>query len=114
MGDFPRGANPDWLIPDWPAPAHVQAICTTRAGGQSLPPYDALNLGDHVGDDPALVAANRLILQNSIPAKPVFLSQVHGLDVVQLTHITPHATAADACFTKLDHLACTILSLIHI
>jgi len=109
VGDFPRGANPDWLIPDWPAPAHVQAICTTRAGGQSLPPYDALNLGDHVGDDPSLVAANRLILQNSIPAKPVFLSQVHGLDVVQLTHTTPHATAADACFTKLDHLACTIM-----
>jgi len=87
----------------------VQAVCTTRAGGQSLPPYDALNLGCHVGDDPALVAANRRLLQNALPAKPVFLSQVHGLDVVQLTHTTPDATEADACFTQLDHLACTIM-----
>lgn len=109
MGDFQRGASPDWLIPDWPAPACVQAVCTTRAGGQSLPPYDSLNLGDHVGDAPALVAANRLILQNAIPAKPVFLSQVHGLEVVQLTHTTPHATVADACFTQLDQVACTIM-----
>jgi YfiH family protein len=109
VGDFQRGANPDWLIPDWPAPACVQAVCTTRLGGQSLPPYEALNLGDHVGDDPFHVAANRRLLQNAIPAKPVFLSQVHGLEVVQLTHTTPHATVADACFTQLDHVACTIM-----
>jgi copper oxidase (laccase) domain-containing protein len=30
-----------------------------RSGGTSRPPYDALNLGDHVGDDPSAVAANR-------------------------------------------------------
>ena len=109
MGDSQRGVNPDWLIPNWPAPAHVQAVCTTRAGGQSLPPYDFLNLGDHVGDDPAYVTANRLILQNAIPAKPVFLSQVHGLEVVQLTPTTPHGTVADACLTEQAHLACTIM-----
>ena len=44
--------HPDWLRPDWPAPAQVQALCTTRAGGCSRAPFDSLNLGDHVGDDP--------------------------------------------------------------
>ena len=47
----------DWLTPHWPAPASVRALCTTRSGGQSQPPYDSLNLGDHVGDDPADVRA---------------------------------------------------------
>lgn len=50
---------PGWLIPDWPAPARVRAVCTTRAGGVSAQPYATLNLGDHVGDRPADVAANR-------------------------------------------------------
>ena len=109
LKDFENGLNPDWLIPRWPAPAHVQAVCTTRVGGVSLPPYDALNLGDHVGDQAAHVAANRAILQHSIPATPVFLSQVHGLSVVQLSPITPHGTVADACFTDQAHMACTIM-----
>ena len=47
------------LVPEWPLPAGVQAACSTRAGGVSAPPYDSLNLGDHVGDAPAAVADNR-------------------------------------------------------
>ena len=44
-------ANPhDWIIPDWPVPAGVRALCTTRAGGVSTAPWDSCNLGDHVGD----------------------------------------------------------------
>ena len=41
----------DCLLPEWPAPAHVRSCVTTRAGGVSLPPFDRLNLGTHVGDD---------------------------------------------------------------
>lgn len=37
----------DWLVPDWPAPAGVQALCTTRAGGVSQGPYASMNLGTH-------------------------------------------------------------------
>ena len=37
----------------------VRRVTTTRAGGVSAPPYDTFNLGDHVGDKPAAVAANR-------------------------------------------------------
>lgn len=104
-----KGLHPDWLIPQWPAPAHVRAVCTTRAGGQSRPPFDALNLGDHVGDLPAHVAANRATLQNALSAKPVFLSQVHGLGVVALSHSTPDAEVADACLSSEPQLACTIM-----
>ena len=37
----------------------VSWVATGRSGGVSLPPFDSLNLADHVGDDPAAVAANR-------------------------------------------------------
>lgn len=86
----------DWMLPDWPAPAGVRAVCTTRAGGVSSAPYDALNLGDHVGDDPAHVAANRAIFAQAIGARPVFLNQVHGTHVVQLDASTSNACTADA------------------
>jgi YfiH family protein len=104
-----KGLNPDWLLPDWPAPAHVHAVCSTRAGGVSQTPYDALNLGDHVGDDPAAVATNRAIYGQAIGAKPVFLSQIHGFDVLQLQLETPHGSPADACITDRPGLACTIM-----
>ena len=87
----------------------MHALCTTRAGGQSRAPYNALNLGDHVGDDPASVAANRAILRQAMPAKPVFLNQVHGTHAMLLTPGTPDATQADACFTAQPQLACTIM-----
>lgn len=51
--------NKSGIIPDWPAPANVRAFQTTRDGGVSLGAYASLNLGDHVGDDPVVVARNR-------------------------------------------------------
>jgi polyphenol oxidase len=107
----------DFLIPDWPAPAHVRALFTTRAGGVSQPPYDSLNLGDHVGDSPQAVAANRATLaqrlnagQDAGPAvKPVFFSQVHGTQGVKLDASTPDATVADACLSTQRGVACTIM-----
>ena len=101
--------NPDWLEPIWPAPPHVKAVCTTRAGGQSQPPYDALNLGDHVGDRLQDVSANRAVFQQALGVQPVFLSQVHGLQVLALDFQTPHGSEADACLTALPGLACTIM-----
>ena len=85
--------NPDWLIPQWPAPANVHAVCTTRAGGTSVTPYDSLNLGDHVGDSPEAVAANRAILQQEIGGvQPVFLTQVHDTQVHRMTpRLSVHA-----------------------
>jgi YfiH family protein len=99
----------DWIVPQWAAPATERAVCTTRAGGVSVAPFDSLNLGDHVGDDPAAVATNRLELQQAIAARPVFLQQVHGTAVAILDAGTPDATIADAGVTATPGVACTIM-----
>lgn len=99
----------DWIVPDWPVPANVRAVCTTRAGGVSVAPYDSLNLGDHVGDAAQAVARNRALLRESVGARPVFLRQVHGLDSVRITARTPDGTTADACVTTVRGVACTIM-----
>lgn len=99
----------DWLIPDWPAPAGVRAVFTTRAGGVSPIPYDSLNLGDHVGDQPAHVAANRDALRRATRSRPVFLQQVHGSEVLVLSADAVDGQEADACVTDQTGLACTIM-----
>lgn len=97
------------LIPDWPAPAHVRAACSTRVGGVSPPPYDSLNLGDHVGDSDANVRENRRRYARALEAKPVYMKQVHGVRAAELTQSTPDAIEADACFTTQRGIACTIM-----
>lgn len=99
----------DWLIPDWPAPASVRALCTTRSGGVSAGPYETLNLGDHVGDAPATVLANRRLLRQTVGVRPVFLQQIHGWQVATLDAQTPDGTPADGCMTSSASVACTIM-----
>jgi YfiH family protein len=101
--------HPDWLIPDWPAPAGVRAVFTTRAGGVSAPPFDSMNLGDHVGDRPGHVAENRALLQRATGARTVFLNQVHGCEVLVLDAATPDGQRADACVTVQRQVACTVM-----
>ncbi|WP_419095685.1 peptidoglycan editing factor PgeF [Curvibacter soli] len=98
----------DWLVPNWPAPPGVRALCTTRAGGASAAPRDSLNLGDHVGDAPEAVRANRELLRGVVPG-PVFLRQVHGTQVVELAPGTPDGTQADGCTAHRPGVACTIM-----
>jgi YfiH family protein len=97
------------LVPDWPAPPGVHALCTTRDGGVSAGVYRSLNLGDHVGDAPADVALNRARLRDAIGARPVFLQQVHGTRLLALDAQTPDGTAADACTATAAGIACTIM-----
>ncbi|WP_077104252.1 peptidoglycan editing factor PgeF [Mycobacterium terramassiliense] len=59
----------------------IRRVTTTRAGGVSAPPFDTFNLGDHVGDDPAAVAANRKRLAAAVGLgahRIVWMNQVHG------------------------------------
>jgi hypothetical protein len=70
------------LIPDWPAPANVKSLQTTRNGGSSVAPYASLNLGSHVGDNPLQVNRNRMLLEPLLPSEPVWLNQVHGVTVI--------------------------------
>ena len=97
------------LRPQWPVPPGVHAVFTTRAGGHSVPPFDSLNLGDHVGDEPTAVAANRAALADALQARPVFLKQVHGAEVAKIDAQTPDGTVADACLTEARGVACTIM-----
>ncbi len=97
------------LQPDWPAPAQVHSACSIRAGGISAGPYNALNLGDHVGDDAAVVAVNRATYAKALGVKPVYLKQVHGWDVMPLDVQTADGAVADACVTAEKGLACTIM-----
>ena len=99
----------DWLVPDWPVPAGVRAVFTSRAGGVSNPPFDSFNLGDHVRDDPAAVTANRQRLRAATGAHSVFLHQVHGVEVVRLDATTADGTGADACLSTELGVACTVM-----
>ena len=106
------GLHPDWLVPDWPAPAHVRAVFTTRSGGVSPAPFDSFNLGDHVNDNADNVAANRLLLADALQAQPVYLRQVHGTAVLPLTPGRGQevvAPTADACVTEHPGQVCTIM-----
>jgi YfiH family protein len=111
MSDATQNFHADWLVPDWPAPADVRAVFTTRAGGVSTAPFDALNLGDHVDDAPDAVRANRAVLRETLAAEPVFLKQVHGNQVASLSDVKRDdaPTVADACITTQTGLACTIM-----
>jgi polyphenol oxidase len=108
--DRMSGWPADWLVPDWPAPPGVRAVFTTRAGGVSPPPFDSLNLGDHVRDDPQAVAANRQRLRDALGGvRPVFLQQVHGTDVLELQPGSEDGSVADASLSTQPGLACTVM-----
>jgi polyphenol oxidase len=89
-------------------------VTTTRAGGVSAPPFDTFNLGDHVGDDPAAVAANRKRLATVIgldPERIIWMDQVHGDGVVTVDG--PRSAAVndtDGLVTTEPRLALAVLS----
>jgi YfiH family protein len=111
-----RRPAPDaaWLLPDWPAaPANLRALSTRRAGGVSVGPYASFNLAQHVGDDAAAVAANRALLRTraGLPAEPLWLEQVHGVDVV--THEgrePPTPPRADAAVAFEHDRVCAVMT----
>lgn len=98
----------DCIVPDWPAPLNVQALFTTRLGGVSQGVYSSLNLGDHVSDDPAAVQQNRALLQDVLPARPVWLKQVHGTRLLWVDQPAVDS-AADAALAKSDGVVCVVM-----
>jgi len=109
-----------WLRPDWPAPATVRALATTRLGGASRAPYGladgspgGLNLGSHVGDDPADVVRNRATLARHLPSMPLWLDQVHGCAVATVDHVATQREAvprADASIANVPGLVCAVMT----
>ncbi|PXY25319.1 laccase [Prauserella coralliicola] len=89
----------------------IRRVVTTRAGGASKPPYDSFNLGDHVGDDPAAVAANRERLTSELGLDRIaWMEQVHGrtATIVDGTERAP-AEATDALVTARPGVALVVL-----
>lgn len=99
------------IAPQWPAPANVRAVCSTRAGGVSVGPYASLNLATHVGDEPAAVVVNRerLRIALDLPTEPCWLQQTHHATLVEArAYATP--PEADASYSRDRHGVCVILS----
>ena len=100
---------PGLLQPDWDLPAGAGALLTTRAGGQSTGPFASFNLGGHVGDDPAAVAANRARLRGFLPADPLWLNQVHGAAVAE-ADLSEGVPEADAVLARSSGRVCAVLT----
>ncbi|MDP4534835.1 peptidoglycan editing factor PgeF [Alkalimonas collagenimarina] len=100
------------ITPDWPAPACVKAFSSTRLGGCSLGDFASLNLGDHVGDKPELVRQNRQVLQQhaGMPTEPVWLQQVHGINVVRLPEQAKTSLQADAVVSSVEAQVCSVMT----
>jgi YfiH family protein len=108
---------------DTPLKGRVCMCMSTRvmpaAAQGSARPYDAFNLGDHVGDAPASVAANRAMLAQQWGAEPVWLNQVHGVRVARLSRDTEGracadgtsngGVSADGAFTTEPGLVCAVM-----
>ncbi len=97
------------IIPDWPAPANVKTLQTTRVGGNISAPYDSFNLGDHVGDAPMTVVRNRMLLNTLLPSEPVWLKQVHGT-VVANADMASCLPQADACIARHRDAVCVVMT----
>lgn len=103
-----------FILPNWPAPANVQAIQTTRTftssnQGYSLAPYNSLNFGSHVKDNPLHVAQNRQLLSQFLPSEPVWLNQVHGIEVIDATN-TNCMPDADASYATNKNVVCVTMT----
>ena len=105
-------SSEDWIVPDWPAPAGVRSLITTRNGGVSHGAFASLNLGDHVGDDPDAVAANRQRVIDATGVNPLWLEQVHGTRVVDVGDFSAgnQAPQADAAFSCKAQSACIVMT----
>lgn len=108
----PVTLHPDWWVPQWPTAPHIKSVFTTRAGGVSKPPFDSLNLGRPSGDDRAAVDTNRARLQTALGLAPIYMSQVHGVETVELPLPSapgePALIVADACVSATPRVVCTV------
>lgn len=97
----------------WPS-VRIRRVTTTRVGGLSSPPFHSFNLGDHVGDDPTVVAANRARLAATIGLaanRVVWMNQVHGDRVAlieQPSGVVVEGT--DALVTGVSRLALAVVT----
>lgn len=84
-------------------------VVTDRHGGVSTPPYDALNLATHVGDEPAAVAENRARLTAALGVPVAWMEQVHGVGVAVVDGPADPPPQADVLVSRARGLALGVL-----
>ena len=111
-----------FIRPAWPVSKRIFCASTTCYGGVSQRQFESLNLGDHVGDNPLTVAANRLRLSDAIStvspnAKQItWLKQTHSTKVVHLDDVFAAGNfkagtiEADASYTTTADIPCTVMT----
>lgn len=121
-----------FIQPNWPAPDHIRAVCTTRKSPVDFPEnslainaYAGFNLAAHVGDDPCRVQKNRKNLRKMLrlPSSPFWLNQQHTdclLETPDLSDRTDFDSQAvfapqeldiaDASWTKDFHRVCVVMT----
>jgi YfiH family protein len=101
----------DWIVPQWPAPPNVRTLITTRNGGVSTGPFASFNLGAGSGDDAAAVVANRARLRECLPADPVWMRQVYGVEVADADAQAGTASEieADAAVARNSRTVCAVM-----
>lgn len=111
MASDPEAADVSFIQADWPAPVHVRAVATTRDGGVSTGRFATLNLGAHVGDDPALVDENRALVQAALgfAQGPIWMKQMHSASLLELPAGKP-LPEADAAITVKPGVVCAVLT----
>ncbi|WP_029407704.1 peptidoglycan editing factor PgeF [Thiomicrorhabdus sp. Milos-T2] len=103
-----------FIIPDWPIPKNIKALCTTRQGGVSKAPFDSLNMATHVEDVLSDVMQNRALIQQkaNLPSEPVWLNQQHTDIALELTNQSSFAepVIADASWTQSQNVVCVVMT----
>lgn len=102
--------TPVYIEPDWPRPARVKCLITTRAGGASRGPYATFNLAQHVNDRVRDVAANRARLVQRLGLRVSWLSQVHGTGVIELAQALAAPAAVDGASSRHRGVVCAVLT----
>ena len=105
-----QNTDPAFLPADWPAPSNIRAVVTTRCGGTSEGDWDSFNLAQHVSDDAQHVNANRQRLSRilNLPAEPLWLNQVHGVQVVDAAQAEQNITADGSYATTVNTVCCVM------
>ncbi len=106
------GSNKSWIEAEWPVAPHIRAGTTLRQGGISEGKYASLNLAAHVGDQQTAVQENRarIIELQELPTMPSWLTQVHGITIVDLDTTLPDPIRADGGLTRQRHTISTVLT----
>ena len=97
-----RASELDWIVPEWPAPATVCAISTTRCGVAG----SAIDFSPRSRD----ADTARALLRSFLPADPLWLAQVHGTTIVDADGGHRGAPRADGAVSRVEGTVCAVLT----